>query len=137
MSAAARAGRSEQPPQVITSTSICHRLAFIFRGETIAVGTPERIVADRELAVVELEVDRGVVAADLLRGRPRIDEVAHFGHVLRVASRGVPDPLAHVRAMLEDGGVEIRRAALARASVEDAFVSMVREDEAQAETRAA
>lgn len=115
----------------------CHRLAFIFRGETIAVGTPDRIVEDRGLAVVELDVDRGVAAADLLRHRAGIDEVAHFGHVLRVASRGVADPVAHVRELLERGGIEIRRSGLARASVEDAFVSMVREDEAHAQTRAA
>ena len=115
----------------------CHRLAFIFRGETLAIGTPERIVSDRGLVVVELEVDQGVAAADRLRGAPGVDEVAHFGHLLRVALRDVADPVTAVRTRLESAGISVRRAALGRASVEDAFVSMVREDESQARARAA
>ncbi len=115
----------------------CHRLAFIFRGETLAVGTPERIVAERGLAVVELEVDRGIVAADRLHGRAGIDEVAHFGHRLRVATRGIAEPVAYVQGLLEHAEVAVERAGLARVSVEDAFVSMVREDEARADARVA
>ena len=113
----------------------CHRLAFIFRGETLATGTPERIVSDRGLVVVDLEVDRGIAASDLLRPDPRVEEVAHFGHILRVALRTVEDPVTYVREALVRGGIEVRRAAEGRATVEDAFVSMVREDEAMLAAR--
>lgn len=115
----------------------CHRLAFIFRGETLAIGTPERIVSDRGLVVVEIEVDRGIAAADCLRGVAGIDEVAHFGHLLRVALRDVADPVGFVRERLVSSGIVVHRAAIGRASVEDAFVSMVREDESRATARAA
>jgi len=107
----------------------CHRLAFIFRGELLAVNTPSEIVAARGLAVVEVELARAVEAAEVLRAQASVDGVSHYGDVLRVALRGVPDPEAEIRATLERAGFPPTRVVLGRASVEDAFVSMVREDE--------
>jgi len=102
----------------------CHRLAFIFHGELLDTGTPEEIVARRNIEVVELEVDRATEAADLLRKQSEVDEVAHYGHVLRVATHGV-DPERVVRDALSGFAItDIRRG---RATVEDAFVAMVRE----------
>ena len=109
----------------------CHRLAFIFRGELLAVGTPEEVVAARSLAVVEIEIEvqHGVDAAEVLRGLPGVDSVSHYGRVLRVAVRDVD--------ALEQAGYEVERMAEGRPSVEDAFVSMVREEEAQRSAGAA
>ena len=102
----------------------CHRLAFIFHGELLDTGTPGEIVARRNIEVVELEVDRATEAADLLRKQSEVDEVAHYGHVLRVATHGV-DPERVVRDALSGFAItDIRRG---RATVEDAFVAMVRE----------
>jgi len=115
----------------------CHRLAFIFGGQTIAVGTPEQIVDDRGLVVVEAEVDRAVDAADTLRNLPNVDEVAHFGHRLRVCLLERENAVDRVRSALDAAGVAIHRIELGRATVEDAFVSMVREDESREGTRAA
>jgi ABC-2 type transport system ATP-binding protein len=107
----------------------CHRLAFIFRGQVLDVGTPEEIVARRELRALELETDRPREAAELLRAQPEVDEVAHYGHVLRLTTRGGVDPDAFTRALLERHGMVVRTASPSRVSVEDAFVSMVRQDE--------
>ena len=57
----------------------CHRLAFIFRGQLLDVGTPEQIVERRRLRVAELEVEDATRAAELLRARPEVDEIAHYG----------------------------------------------------------
>ncbi|MFO0649158.1 MAG: ABC transporter ATP-binding protein [Polyangiales bacterium] len=105
----------------------CHRLSFIFRGTVLDVGTPEEIVARRGLEVCELTVDKATRAAELLRENPAVDEVAHYGHVLRVAVRGA-DPTEVARQVLGAAGLAIERCERARATVEDAFVSMVRED---------
>ncbi|NUP05693.1 MAG: ABC transporter ATP-binding protein [Polyangiaceae bacterium] len=110
----------------------CHRLAFIFKGRLLDVGTPEQIVARRKLRVVELDVDRATEAAEALRHRPGVDEVAHYGHMLRVATYDVRDPLAFTRDALADVGIEIRSLREARADVEDAFVSMVRAEAQEA-----
>ena len=99
----------------------CHRLAFIFQGRVLDVGRPDEIVARRGLAAAELEVADPRRVARALRARPGVEEVESYGHLLRVVARGVDvaalaaevAPAAQVRA--------------ARVSVEDAFVSMVRE----------
>ncbi|HSO34931.1 MAG TPA: ABC transporter ATP-binding protein [Labilithrix sp.] len=102
----------------------CHRLAFIFGGVLLDVGTPQEIVARRELRVVEVEVDRPHDAAAILRARPDVEEVAHLGPRLRLATRGGADPRGVLEAAL--GGFAIGSVHETRATVEDAFVSMVR-----------
>ncbi len=115
----------------------CHRLAFIFRGTLLDVGTPEQIVERRDLRVGEFEVDHTHELAEALRQRPEVDELSHFGHVLRVAVRGPADPLAIVAEVASGVGAALSSARPARVTVEDAFVSMVRRDEAQASKDAA
>jgi ABC-type multidrug transport system ATPase subunit len=107
----------------------CHRLAFIFGGTLLDIGTPEQVVERRNLRVVELEVDEATRAADGLRADPAVDEVAHYGPLLRVATRDGADPEAVVRAVLDRLGLSPERFRPARVTVEDAFVSMVRADE--------
>jgi len=116
----------------------CHRLAFIFRGSVLDVGTPDEVVARRGLRAVELEVTdgaRATEAADLLRAAAGVEEVEHFGRILRVATRGGAEPAELVRATL--GPLEIALASLreARITVEDAFVSMVRDEDRAAARR--
>lgn len=108
----------------------CHRLAFIFRGQLLDVGTPEQIIERRALRALELVTEQPREAAQLLREQPEVDEVAHYGHLLRVTTRGEVDPAPFVRGLLERHGIAVQSSSASRASVEDAFVSMVREDEA-------
>ncbi len=105
----------------------CHRLSFIFRGAVLDVGTPDEIVERRGLDVCEMRVDEATRAADLLRAAPEVDEVAHYGHVIRVSVRNA-DAVAVARRTLDAAGLAIGRCERARATVEDAFVSMVREE---------
>jgi ABC-2 type transport system ATP-binding protein len=106
----------------------CHRLAFIFGGRLLDTGTPEEIVERRGLRVVELEADRATEAADLLRACPEVDEVSHYGPMLRVATRGDGDPEALVADVLSRRGIAARKMRSTRVTVEDAFVSMVRRE---------
>jgi ABC-2 type transport system ATP-binding protein len=106
----------------------CHRLAFIFRGALLDVGTPEEIVARRELRIAELEVERAPEAAMALREAAGVEEVAHYGHVLRLAVRGGTDPVALAREVLDSRHIVVGAMREARATVEDAFVSMVKTD---------
>jgi len=104
----------------------CHRLAFIFRGSLLYVGTPEEIVARRHLRVAELDVDRATEAAVALRDDPSVDEVAHYGSALRFTTRNGADPVALARRVLGEHGFELHAAREARVTVEDAFVATVR-----------
>jgi ABC-2 type transport system ATP-binding protein len=107
----------------------CHRLAFIFRGAVLDIGTPAEVVDRRGLRAADLVVDRAEEAAELLRALPAVDEVAHYGAVLRVATRGGADPAEVARAALAARGIAVRESRASRVSVEDAFVSMVRDQE--------
>jgi ABC-2 type transport system ATP-binding protein len=109
----------------------CHRLAFIFGGQLLDVGTPEQIVARRLLRALELTTDQPREAAELLRRQQQVDEVAHYGHTLRLTTRGDVEPEPFARQLLAQAGISVVSAAASRVNVEDAFVSMVREDEAQ------
>ncbi|MDB4961042.1 MAG: hypothetical protein JWP01_1041 [Myxococcales bacterium] len=102
----------------------CHRLAFIFSGRLLDLGTPAEVVARRGLAVAELEVDRSLEAAELLRARSEVDTVSHYGDTLRVATRG-GEPSRLIAEVLEPRGFTVRDYRVIRATVEDAFVSMV------------
>ncbi|HWP07132.1 MAG TPA: ABC transporter ATP-binding protein [Polyangiaceae bacterium] len=105
----------------------CHRLAFIFRGTVLDVGTPEEIVARRKLRGAELESDHAQEAADRLRADAAVDEVAHYGNVLRLVTRDDTDPTVVIERVLT-GALRPKSVRPARVGVEDAFVSMVRTD---------
>jgi hypothetical protein len=92
------------------------------------MGTPDEIVDRRALRVAELEVDEAPEAATLLRALPDVEEVAHYGHLLRLATKRRVDPVALAREALERHAIPVHRSREARATVEDAFVSMVRAD---------
>jgi ABC-2 type transport system ATP-binding protein len=105
----------------------CHRLCFIFSGRVLDVGRPDEIVARSGLAAAELDVDDPPAATAALAGQDDVVGVEALGHRLRVVTRGA-DPAAVVTA----AGGRVQRAAPARISVEDAFVAMVRRQEARA-----
>jgi ABC-2 type transport system ATP-binding protein len=107
----------------------CHRLAFIFAGSILDIGEPDEVVARRRLRVAELEVDRAGEAADALRAAPDVDEVAHYGRDLRLATRDLADPADVARRVLDPLGIRTAAYREARVTVEDAFVSMVRQEQ--------
>jgi ABC-2 type transport system ATP-binding protein len=114
----------------------CHRLAFIFRGELLDVGTPDEIVSRRQLRVAELDIEGADQAAALLRARDEVEEVAHYGHRLRLATRKGVDPVDLVRRVLAERGLDVDAPREIRPTVEDAFVAMVRADASREEGRA-
>jgi ABC-2 type transport system ATP-binding protein len=108
----------------------CHRLAFIFRGEVLAIGTPAEVVEARHLSVIEVECAPTLRAADVLRAHPAVDEVTFLGEVIRVALRRTDDPERLIAEALAPAQVTITAMRRGRPNVEDAFVSMVRAEEA-------
>ncbi|HEY8945573.1 MAG TPA: hypothetical protein VIM73_14995, partial [Polyangiaceae bacterium] len=114
----------------------CHRLAFIFGGRLLGVGTPDEMIASSGIAAVELEVERMEPAADLLTRASEVDEVLHFGHVLRVAVRSGVEPERFVREKMGAAGISIRRLSRVRVTMEDAFVATVRAEAAREKSAA-
>ena len=102
------------------------------RGKLLEIGTPQEVVAHRHLRLGVFQISDAVAAANLLRGDADVDEVAHFGHELRVTTRRDVDPIALVRRRLGGGGLTVDSALEDRVSVEDAFVAMVHDDRREA-----
>jgi ABC-2 type transport system ATP-binding protein len=109
----------------------CHRLAFIFQGAVLTLGTPEEVVDGRKLMAFEFETERTLEVAAWLRREPGVDQVSHLGSVLRiVAQQGLePEPL--LRRLLEPEGLTAKKLRLAQPSVEDAFISMVQAEKSE------
>jgi ABC-2 type transport system ATP-binding protein len=112
----------------------CHRLAFIFKGALLDIGTPAEIVERRNIRVAIVSTADVTSAAGLLRRHDAVDEVAPFGNQLRVATLDAVDPITLARELLgKDPGVIDAREVVP--NVEDAFVAMVHdEDRNEAET---
>lgn len=102
----------------------CHRLAFIFRGTLLDIGTPGEVIERRKIRVCVLSTPNVAAAMDLLESHPSVDEVAPFGDRLRLATLGGVDPIALANEVLGSGpGVSDAREIVP--NVEDAFVAMV------------
>lgn len=111
----------------------CHRLAFIFRGLVLDSGSPSEVLERRGLRVVEFVAEGDVRGlSEALRSVDQVDEVSHYGHVMRVAVHSGVDPALLVREKAAAMQVALGELHVVRATVEDAFVSMVREDERSA-----
>ncbi|HET9953639.1 MAG TPA: ABC transporter ATP-binding protein [Polyangiaceae bacterium] len=108
----------------------CHRLAFIFGGRLLGVGTPEEMTSRAGIAMLELVVSDPIAAAAALRRRPAVEEVSHYGHVMRVAvnARVEPEPHRLVRESLASAGITLQSIQESRVTVEDAFVATVRRE---------
>jgi ABC-2 type transport system ATP-binding protein len=105
---------------------LCDTLGFIYQGRLIAVGSPDRIKAERfSGAVFELEADDLRAAADALGGWPAVEEVVRVGPRLRLllGSKEVEAPA--VTAYLGARGVAVASVRPVEPSVEDLFVSFV------------
>ncbi|KPK17249.1 MAG: hypothetical protein AMJ62_01980 [Myxococcales bacterium SG8_38] len=105
----------------------CHRLAFMFRGTILDIGTPDAVVERRELRVAWVETPNAAAAVDALREHPAVDEVAPFGDRVRLTTRGGMNPITLAHDLLGEGpGVSDAREVTP--NVEDAFVAMVHEE---------
>jgi ABC-2 type transport system ATP-binding protein len=109
----------------------CHRLAFILAGRLLDVGTPPEVIARRAPTILEVEPgDDGGELERALREHADVEEIAHHGHRLRIAIKNGVAAEPVVRAALSSTGradLEIRPGV---ATVEDAFVSLVRKEAA-------
>ncbi len=111
----------------------CHRVALMYRGKVIALGSPAQLKASlREHHIFDLESSDMLAAMTALEGRPGVVDVAVFGGGLHVTladpDSGVPD----VREALAARSISIQRFEAIPPSMEDVFVAMIEQEERQA-----
>ncbi len=118
----------------------CDRLALIYRGELVAVGTPEELKTTLMTdEIVEVVCDRAEAAMGRIEALPAVQEVALFGRGLHVVTHDAGRTVPAIRELLSREGFRIDRVERIVPSLEDVFVSLIeardRAQEPQAEVQ--
>lgn len=103
----------------------CNRLALIFRGSMVALGTPselKRTSIQGELLLVEC--DRLGDALEALRGLPGVTDAAVFGNALHLVVDDAQKAEVQIRAGLGRLGIAAKRIQKIEPSLEDVFVAL-------------
>jgi ABC-2 type transport system ATP-binding protein len=106
----------------------CNRLAPIFRGRMVALGTPSELKQKSmkgELLLVEC-TPLGP-AVEVLQSTPMVMDAAVFGNALHLVVEQAETATPEVKKYLAEHGVTVRRMEKIRPSLEDVFVSLTTE----------
>jgi ABC-2 type transport system ATP-binding protein len=104
----------------------CDRIGLIYRGELIALGSPETLKQEAMTEdVLECFPDRPQEALEIISALPGVKEAALFGRGLHVVvERG--QPLAEfIRDRLQEAGFRTPAPEKIAPSLEDVFVSLI------------
>ncbi len=108
----------------------CDRLALIYQGKIIALGTPSELkLKTLAQGVMEVECDPLIPASDLLKKEPWIYESAVFGNSLHVISKEDADSEKAVTDLFQRHGILLKKMDWIRPSLEDVFVSLIEKEE--------
>jgi ABC-2 type transport system ATP-binding protein len=103
----------------------CNRLALIYRGKMVALGTPGELKQksmDGELLSVECEPV--AQAMEALQSSPLVTDVAIFGSSLHVVVDEAGKSVAELRSLLEQRSIHVTKIERIRPSLEDVFVAL-------------
>ncbi len=103
----------------------CNRLALIFRGKMVALGTPSALKRDSmtgELLLIECAPLGDAVEA--LQSAPDVMDAAVFGNALHLVVEDAATAEPRIRKFLQDRSVTVSRIEKIRPTLEDVFVSL-------------
>ena len=108
----------------------CDRLALIYRGKIVALGTPSELkLRTLGQGVMEVECEPLITALDLLKKEPWVTESAVFGGGLHVIGKEGIDLEKEITLFFERHGMALKRVGWIRPSLEDVFVSLIEREE--------
>jgi ABC-2 type transport system ATP-binding protein len=108
----------------------CDRLALIYRGKIIALGTPTALKLETlAQGVMEVECDPLIPVLDLLKKEPWVSEAAVFGEGLHVIGKEGSDVEKEIRPLFERNGILLKKMERIRPSLEDVFVALIEREE--------
>ena len=108
----------------------CDRLALIYRGKIIALGTPTELKLETlAQGVMEVECDPLIPALDLLKREPWVSEAAVFGDGLHVIGKDGADAERKIPPLFQKNEILLKRIEWIRPSLEDVFVSLIEREE--------
>lgn len=111
----------------------CHRLALMYRGKVIALGTPEELKGRMSgHSLLQLDTSDPLETMRALEGLPGVLDVAVFGGGLHVVVDDVEATSARVREALAARHIGVNRLERISPSMEDVFVAMIEAEEKKA-----
>jgi len=103
----------------------CNRLALIFRGKIVALGTPSELKQKSmkgKLLLVECQPLGNAV--EVLQSAPDVMDAAVFGNALHLVVRDATAAIPQVKKYLSDRSIMVGRVEKIHPSLEDVFVSL-------------
>ncbi len=108
----------------------CHRLALMYRGKVIALGTPAELKAQLDAQILfHLDSSDLIGSIKALEGLEGILDVAVFGSGLHVRLNRTIEADPSIRNRLDQKGIEVQSLERIQPSMEDVFVAMIEEEE--------
>ncbi len=107
----------------------CQDLAFIHRGRIIAQGSPEEVKLHKMRGqVLEIDCSQPERGIGILREMGLFEEVALYGALIHVVAEGVEQHKHRIAQALAQAGVQAHTMDIIIPSLEDVFISNVRND---------
>ena len=104
----------------------CHRLALMYRGRIIALGSPESLKHElRSRRLLELISSDVFESMRIVQGVPGVLDVAVFGGGLHIAVQDEGAGVEQIRAALTEHGITVERLESIDPTMEDVFVAMI------------
>jgi ABC-2 type transport system ATP-binding protein len=111
----------------------CHRLALMYRGKIIALGTPAELkVSLEDHSLLRVETSDIFSSMKLLEGMAGVSDVAVFGGGLHVTVTDDSRAIPQIRAALERARITVTVLESILPSMEDVFVAMIEREERKA-----
>ena len=110
----------------------CNRLALIFRGKMVALGTPSELKRDSmkgELLLVEC--DPLGPAVESLQSMPEVMDAAVFGSALHLVVQDAKVSAPKIEQYLASHAIQVSRIETIRPTLEDVFVSLTTSQSAE------
>ena len=106
----------------------CDRLAMIYRGELVAIGTPDELkIRYMSADILNLECSDPFKMLQTVKEIPDIKEAALFGRGLHLTVENAQTVIPVIVTALEKRKVEYTRLEKIKPSLEDVFVSIIEE----------
>jgi ABC-2 type transport system ATP-binding protein len=118
----------------------CDRIGLIYRGELIALGTPEALKTRlMKEEVLDVQCSRPQEAMELIEKNSEVQEAALFGKGIHVIVKNAVNAINGIGQFLQDHSFEVFQIEKIIPSLEDVFVSLIeardRADQPQTEVR--
>ncbi len=115
----------------------CTRLGFIYNGKMVASGTPLEIKRTQmKGTIIELDTDTPSEALKLIKPMETMDEVSFFGrliHAVTASPEGTTDlVMKNIEQLLRQNGITVNRINTIPPSLEDIFISLIKQEDAHA-----